>query len=194
MAAAKRLRASQPAATLGTWLEQIWLELGGSQCVDTEARANLDLFWKSLDSLPEGEPDLLGSALISALEDLKAQPDPAASSDCGVQLMTIHGAKGLEFEVVIVPDLQASPGRRAPSMLSWLERGLPPDFVSDDPEASEIVTEFLIAPFAQKGADSGQAKKWVDRQRHERELYEACRLLYVAATRAREELHFSARP
>ena len=194
VAAAKRLRASQPAATLGTWLEQVWLELGGSQCVDTEARANLDLFWKSLDSLPEGEPDLLGSALVSALGDLKAQPDPAASSDCGVQLMTIHGAKGLEFEVVIVPDLQASPGRRAPSMLSWLERGLPPDFVSDDPEASEIVTEFLIAPFAQKGADSGQAKKWVDRKRHERELHEACRLLYVAATRAREELHFFARP
>ena len=108
--------------------------------------------------------------------------------------MTIHGAKGLEFEVVIVPDLQASPGRRAPSMLSWLERGLPPDFVSDDPEASEIVTEFLVAPFAQKGADSGKAKKWVDRKRHERELQEACRLLYVAATRAREELHFFARP
>jgi ATP-dependent exoDNAse (exonuclease V) beta subunit len=194
MAAAKRVRASQPAGTLGTWLEKVWLELGGSQCVDAEARANLDLLWKSLDSLPEGEPDLLGSALVSALGDLKAQPDPAASSDCGVQLMTIHGAKGLEFEVVIVPDLQASPGRQAPSMLSWLERGLPPDFVSDDSEASEIVTEFLIAPFAQKGADSGRAKRWVDRERHERELHEACRLLYVAATRAREELHFFARP
>ena len=48
-------------------------------------------------------------------------------------------------------------------------------------------------PFAQKGADSGKAKKWVDRQRHEREVHEACRLLYVAATRAREELHFFAR-
>jgi ATP-dependent exoDNAse (exonuclease V) beta subunit len=194
MAAAKRLRASQPAATLGIWLEQVWLELGGSQCVDAEGRVNLDLLWKSLDSLPQGEPDLLGSALVSALGDLKAQPDPAASGDCGVQLMTIHGAKGLEFEVVIVPDLQASPGRRAPSMLSWLERGLPPDFVSDDSKAPEIVTEFLVAPFAQKGADSGKAKKWVDRQRRERELHEACRLLYVAATRAREELHFFARP
>ena len=32
------------------------------------------------------------------------------------------------------------------------------------------------------------------RQRHEREVQEACRLLYVAATRAREELHFFARP
>ena len=191
---AERLRASQPAFTPGTWLEQAWLQLGGAQCVDTEARANLDLLWTSLDSLPQGEPDLLGSALASALDDLKAQPDPAAGSDCGVQLMTIHGAKGLEFEVVIVPDLQASPGRRAPGMLSWLERGLPHDFVSTDSETAESVTEFLIAPFAQKGADSGKAKKWVDRQRREREVQEACRLLYVAATRAREELHFFARP
>ncbi|MGO9326251.1 MAG: UvrD-helicase domain-containing protein [Terracidiphilus sp.] len=190
----ERLRASQPAATPGAWLEEVWLELGGAQCVDTEARANLDLLWKSLDSLPQGEPDLLGSALASALDDLKAQPDPAADSDCGVQLMTIHGAKGLEFEVVIVPDLQASPGRHAPGMLSWLERGLPPDLVSDDSETSKSVTEFLIAPFAQKGADSGKAKKWVDRLRHDREIHEACRLLYVAATRAREELHFFARP
>jgi ATP-dependent exoDNAse (exonuclease V) beta subunit len=194
MAAAGRLRASQPASSPGTWLEQVWLLLGGAQCVDTEARANLDLLWKSLDSLPQSELDLLGSALASALDDLKAQPDPAAGIDCGVQLMTIHGAKGLEFEVVIIPDLQASPGRHAPGMLSWLERGLPPDFVSADSETSEAVTEFLIAPFAQKGADSGKAKKWVDRLRHEREVHEACRLLYVAATRAREELHFFARP
>jgi ATP-dependent exoDNAse (exonuclease V) beta subunit len=193
-AAAERLRASQPASSPGTWLEQVWLQLGGAQCVDTEARANLDLLWKSLDSFPQGEPDLLGPALASALDDLKAQPDPAAGSDCGVQLMTIHGAKGLEFEVVIVPDLQASPGRHAPGMLSWLERGLPPNFVPDDSDTAESVTEFLIAPFAQKGADSGKAKKWVDRQRHERELHEASRLLYVAATRAREELHFFARP
>ncbi len=193
-AAAERLRASQPASPSGSWLEQVWLQLGGAQCIDTEARANLDLLWASLDSLPQGEPDFLGPALASALDDLKAQPDPAAGSDCGVQLMTIHGAKGLEFEVVIVPDLQASPGRHTPVMLSWLERGLPSDSITDDSDPSESVTEFLIAPFAQKGADSGRAKKWVDRQSHERELREACRLLYVAATRAREELHFFARP
>ncbi len=191
---ADRMRSRQLTAALGTRLEQIWLQLGGAQCVDTEARANLDLLWKSLDSLPQGEPDLLGSALASALDNLKAQPDPAASSDCGVHLMTIHGAKGLEFEVVIVPDLQAPPGRRAPGMLSWLERGLPPEPEPAGPEQPGEITEFLIAPFQQKGADSGKAKKWVDRQHHERELQEACRLLYVAATRARDELHLFARP
>ncbi|HVN92957.1 MAG TPA: UvrD-helicase domain-containing protein [Terracidiphilus sp.] len=191
---AERLRTSQPSLQLGTWLQQIWLQLGGAQCVDAAARANLDLFWDSLDSLPEGEPDLLGSALNSALIDLKAQPDPAADSDCGVQLMTIHGAKGLEFEVVIVPDLHTSPGHNTPGMLSWLERGLPSALISAESDSSESVTEFLIAPFAQKGSGSGEARKWIDRLHRERDSHEACRLLYVAATRARDELHFFARP
>ena len=76
-------------------------------------------------------------------------------------------------------------------MLSWLERGLPPDAPSD--EIGEI-TEFLVAPFQSKGAESGAAKKWVDRIRRERESQETRRTLYVAATRAREELHLFARP
>jgi len=45
-----------------------------------------------------------------------------------------------------------------------------------------------------KGADPGKAKKWVDRMRSEREAQEDRRILYVAATRAREELHLFARP
>ncbi len=191
---AGRLRSAQPAAALGTWLEQVWLSLGGAYCVDATARANLDLIWRTLDNLPQGEPDLLGSALDAALKDLKALPDPGSDSECGVQLMTIHGAKGLEFEVVIVPDLQAPPGRGKPGMLSWLERGIPPEAAATEPDESREVTEFLIAPFSSKGSDAGKAKKWVDRQRAEREKQESRRLLYVAATRAREELHFFARP
>ena len=190
---AERLRSEQPTAALGTGLEQVWLRLGGAQCVDTEARANLDLLWKSLDALPQGEPDLLGPALNAALENLTALPDPAVESDFGVQLMTIHKAKGLEFEVVIVPDLQKRVGRGKHEMLSWLERGLPPEIAANEGENSGEVTEFLIAPFSPKGSDRSEAKKWVDDLRRAREKQEERRLLYVAATRAREELHFFAR-
>jgi ATP-dependent exoDNAse (exonuclease V) beta subunit len=189
-----RLRSEQPTSALGTRLEQVWMRLGGAQCVDAAARVNLDLLWSCLDGLPEGEPDLLGPALEAALAKLTALPDPAADSDCGVQLMTIHKAKGLEFEVVIVPDLQAGAGGSKRELLSWLERGLPPDAESAEPETASEITEFLVAPFQRKGADSGKAKQWVDRVRRERESQEARRLLYVAATRAREELHLFARP
>jgi len=193
IAFAERLRSEQPTAALGTGLEQIWLRLAGAQCVDTEARANLDLLWKSLDALPQGEPDLLGPALDSALECLTALPDPAVESDVGVQLMTIHKAKGLEFEVVIVPDLQKGGARGKHEMLSWLERGLPPDVAVNEGDNSGEVTEFLIAPFSPKGSDRSETKKWVDDLRRAREKQEERRLLYVAATRAREELHFFAR-
>jgi len=184
---AQRLRLAQPAMRPGTWLEQVWLELGGAQCVDAAARANLDLLWSSIDSLPDGEADLLEPALDAAIKDLKAQPDPEADSDCGVQLMTIHGSKGLEFEVVIVPELQASGGSAPRELLSWLERGL-----IDDDGRSEV-TEFLVAPLQPKGDERGKAKEFVDRSRRDREKQELRRLLYVAATRAREELHFFTR-
>ena len=186
-AAASALRAAQPAASLGTWLERVWLLVGGAACVDSTARANLNLLWRCLDRLPGGEPDLLGPGLAAALDKLTALPAPEANSDCGVQLMTIHKSKGLEFEVVIVPELQAGNGRGKPRMLSWLERGLA------EPDDSGEITEFLIAPFQRKGADRSKAKEWVDRVYRERESQETRRILYVAATRAREELHLFAR-
>jgi ATP-dependent exoDNAse (exonuclease V) beta subunit len=193
IAFAERLRSGQPTAALGTGLEQVWLRLGGAQCVDAEARANLDLLWKSLDALPQGEPDLLGPALNAALENLTALPDPAVESDFGVQLMTIHKAKGLEFEVVIVPDLQKGAPRGKHEMLSWLERGLPLEIAANEGDNTGEVTEFLVAPFSPKGSDRSEAKKWVDDLRRAREKQEERRLLYVAATRAREELHLFAR-
>ncbi len=186
------LRMALPTASLGTCLEQIWLRLGGACCVDSTARANLDLLWSCLDALPDGEQDLLGPALDAALEKLTALPDPAAGSDLGVQLMTIHKSKGLEFEVVIVPDLQAGGANNRHKLLSWLERGLDREW--EQAENSSEITEFLVAPVQPKGADRGKAKTWVDRVYRERESQEMRRILYVAATRAREELHLFARP
>jgi ATP-dependent exoDNAse (exonuclease V) beta subunit len=181
-------RAAQPAASLGTWLEQVWLRLGGADCVDATGRANLDLLWSCLDGLPGGEQDLMGPALDAALEGLTALPDAEASSECGVQLMTIHKSKGLEFEVVIVPQLQARTAVSHGKMLTWMERGLA------KPDELGEITEFLVAPFQTKGEDRGKAKEWVDRVYRERETQEMRRILYVAATRARDQLHLFARP
>ncbi len=181
------IRAVQPAVALGTWIEQAWLLLGGADCVDTAARANLDLLWQCLDALPGAEPDLLSPALHAALKDLTALPDAAAESDFGIHLMTIHKSKGLEFEVVIVPELHGQSKRTRHRMVAWLERGL-----AEADETGEM-TEFLIAPQQAKGMERGSAKQWVDSLYASREQQEIQRLLYVAATRAREELHFFAR-
>jgi ATP-dependent exoDNAse (exonuclease V) beta subunit len=185
------LRFTSPAASLGTWLRGVWQLLGGENCVDPAARVNLDLLWQSLDKLPNGEQDLLGPALDAALQSLTAQPDPDADSECGIQLMTIHKSKGLEFEVVILPELQAGTRKSQFKLLSWLERGLAPDQHAHD---SDDVTEFLVAPLQSKGSDRSGTKAWVDHVYSERESQEMRRLLYVAATRARDELHLFARP
>jgi ATP-dependent exoDNAse (exonuclease V) beta subunit len=108
--------------------------------------------------------------------------------------MTIHKSKGLEFEVVIVPDLQAKTAGNGQKLLSWLERGLPPENEMEDTGDPGQITEFLVAPLPSKGTDSGQAKLWVDRVYRDRESQETRRILYVAATRARDELHLFARP
>ncbi|MGA2535021.1 MAG: UvrD-helicase domain-containing protein [Terracidiphilus sp.] len=186
----------EPTASLGTWLQQVWVSLGGEDCYDATAGANLDLCWRCLDRLPGGRQDLLSPALDAALDKLTALPDPQASIDCGVQLMTIHKSKGLEFEVVIVSDLQAKTGAHGRKLLSWLERGLQPGVDADysDPEPEGEITEFLIAPLPLKGEDAGKSKAWVDRVYRQREAQETRRILYVAATRAREELHLFARP
>jgi len=101
--------------------------------------------------------------------------------------MTIHKSKGLEFEVVIVPELQAGNGRGKPRMLSWLERG--------PGRARRIWRDYRVSDRAlpAQGRRRGKAKEWVDRVYRERESQETRRILYVAATRAREELHLFAR-
>ncbi|MGB0065878.1 MAG: UvrD-helicase domain-containing protein, partial [Terracidiphilus sp.] len=38
----ERLHSIRPGASLGTRMEQVWLRMGGAQCVDAAARANLD--------------------------------------------------------------------------------------------------------------------------------------------------------
>ena len=187
---AVEMRAATADSALGTWIESVWKALGGDATVDAEQRQNLRLLWSALDALPEGELDLVGPGLDAALDALYALPDPASSGDFGVQLMTIHKSKGLEFEVVIVPDLEAEGRKGEKTLISWLERGLVDSDQTDDAQ----LTEFLIAPIQSKGSDPGVAKAWVDAVKRERERQDLRRVLYVAATRAREELHLFARP
>jgi ATP-dependent exoDNAse (exonuclease V) beta subunit len=182
---ANEFRVQNPAAALGTWLEAVWLKLGGAACVTAAERVNLDLLWSSLDKLTLGEAGLLGPNLDAVLEKLKARPDPNSSSQFGVQLMTLHKSKGLEFEVVIVPELQAGTSKGNRDMLAWLERGTL--------EESEQPSEFLVAVKQPKGGERSNNKEWVDGVVRERERRELNRLFYVAATRAREALHLFAR-
>jgi ATP-dependent helicase/nuclease subunit A len=101
----------------------------------------------------------------------EGQIDEAANA---VKLMTIHQAKGLEFPVVIIPDLQRF--SRPPD--NWVlldrQRGLTlkvPD------GRGRLVAGLTFSKFEQRHAH--------------REQFESMRLLYVAATRAQDRLILS---
>lgn len=91
-----------------------------------------------------------------------------------VRLMTIHQAKGLEFPVVIIPDLNREPVRRETSFILDRHKGLT---VRIPDGRGQTVRGALFNELRQRN-------RW-------REEFESMRLLYVAATRAEDRLIFS---
>jgi ATP-dependent helicase/nuclease subunit A len=160
------------------WVERVWHSLGGRECVDRPAYENVRAFFRMLVEVP---PD--GTGLDEHLERLFAEPDPKTNEQSGVQLMTIHKAKGLGFDVVIVPGLHRETSSRDQPLLNWLER------TTIDAGADTEGSEFLVAPIGRKGADTDPLYRWISRQQERKEREEAKRLLYVACTRAKQELY-----
>lgn len=91
-----------------------------------------------------------------------------------VRLMTVHQAKGLEFPIVIIPDLQRKLDIRESWHLLDRHRGLT---VRVPDGRGQTVRGALFN-------DLRQRLRW-------REEFESMRLLYVAATRAEDRLIFS---
>jgi ATP-dependent helicase/nuclease subunit A len=91
-----------------------------------------------------------------------------------VKLMTIHQAKGLEFPVVIIPDLQRS--SRPPENWVLLDR-------------QQGLT--LKVPDGRGKLVAGLTFSQFEKRHALREQFESMRLLYVAATRAQDRLILS---
>ncbi len=173
--------ASSP-ASLALWLERTWYALGAQHVLNAEAMANADVFFATLATMPPNCFGVLDETLNKKLEKLYAQPDPATSENYGVQLMTIHSAKGLEFEAVLVPQLHR-PGKPDDAPLfHWLLRRR--EHTPDD--------ELLLAPIGRKHGDSPPLYKWVGKKSVRLQRLEEKRLLYVACSRAIHELHLFA--
>ena len=166
--------------SFASWIERTWRTLGGPASLDAAAQENAQVFFSLLEAVaPDGLAPLT-PGFDATLDRLFAQPDPSASERCGIQLMTIHKAKGLGFDVVIVPGLDRQPSKDDQPLIASLERRNPFD---------PSIDEFLVAPISLKGDDADSIYKWVTTQRKLRFDEERKRLFYVACTRARQELH-----
>ena len=163
------------------WVEGTWQALGGPLCLRGAADlADVQALWQVLDRLDQhGRLDL--ARLPAELEALYATPDPQASGQ--VQVMTIHKSKGLEFDTVILPGLHRKTSQPERPLLLWDE------VIGPDGE-EDLVVAAWPAP-ARAGQGPGKFR-YLQAFEAERAAHEARRLLYVAVTRARRQLHLVA--
>jgi ATP-dependent exoDNAse (exonuclease V) beta subunit len=159
------------------WLEGVWLMLGGPCCLEAPtALADVDVFFGLVDRLTAAG-SLNPDRLAAQAAELYAPPDPAGSA---VQMMTIHKAKGLEFETVIVPGLHRTTGGSESQLLLW-----------DEFAGTDGHEHLLVAPIRARGAadEEASAYRFLQALETRRTAHESQRLLYVAATRAIRHLH-----
>ncbi|HEX5235977.1 MAG TPA: UvrD-helicase domain-containing protein [Silvibacterium sp.] len=161
------------------WIERTWRSLGGAECVDEDGYENAQVFFRMLDEVAPDGMACLTAEFEAEMDRLYAHPDPRVSERAGVQLMTIHKAKGLGFDVVIVPGLDRKAAHDKQPLICSLERT----------ESATGEREMLVAPIGYRGGDKHPTYSWVQKQRTLRADEELKRLLYVACTRARESLH-----
>jgi ATP-dependent exoDNAse (exonuclease V) beta subunit len=120
-------------------------------------------------------PDLAGFlALVGTLADLDSQEPEAALAEeevDAVRILTVHAAKGLEFDIVALADAGREPNLGVPGLLAPADGRLA--FQVPSP-GGRLVSPPLFEQLKER--------------EHEAELAEAERLVYVAMTRARERL------
>jgi ATP-dependent exoDNAse (exonuclease V) beta subunit len=154
-------------------VEGAWVALSGPACIQFDSDwEDAETYFGLLKELDEGGDLSSFAGLRQRVDDLFARPDTRTEN--AVQVMTIHKAKGLEFDTVIVPGLHNPPRQDDPPLLLWQER-------TDG--------EILLAPIKQTGKEQDRIYHYLEHLEREKVRNENGRLLYVAATRARRELH-----
>ncbi|MEA3291015.1 MAG: 3'-5' exonuclease, partial [Pseudomonadota bacterium] len=164
---------------LRQWVEGTWIALGGPACIDSAAGLeDAEAFLRLLER-QEGSPEAVdATALAEQMGRLYAQPEAGAP----VKLMTIHKAKGLQFDTVIVPGLGERPRNEEQRLLHWLEQ-------SSETGGSEL----LFGPIHSAEERSNPTSAYIRELEKEKGEHEAGRLLYVAVTRAEQRLHLLGR-
>lgn len=158
---------------LRSLIEGSWLALGAPACYSVDGHADALRVFDLLEELDDGGDILQFESLDRGLMDLFAETD--SGSDGTLQIMTIHKAKGLEFDTVIIPGLGKMPRNQDSPLLRWF----------DHPDLG-----LLMAPVSEKGnPEKNPLYQWIADLEDEKNNYETSRLLYVATTRAVRRIH-----
>ena len=159
-------------------VEQAWYRLRGPLMLRTEEETdNVYQFFDVLDAI-----DTAGT--VHDVAELEARLDQErvsgkAATDCRLHVMTMHKAKGLQFDHVVLYGLGRTTKSDEPSILSWLNL---PD-TGDGPA-------MIISPVsARADAEQDRLHDFIETIERDKSRLEQDRLLYVACTRARRSLH-----
>ena len=167
-------RAAQPFAR---WVQRTWMSLDGPACLDfPEEMDRADSFFSVL-----AEADRRGD-IDDPAELERLFEDPGMSADrpreSGIEIMSIHRAKGLEFDTVVLMGLGREPPAENAKALYWHER-----------VHSRGEDTVLLAPSVDGSTQLDSLAPWLKNMERRKDLSERARLLYVAATRAKDRLH-----
>jgi ATP-dependent helicase/nuclease subunit A len=160
---------------LRDWVERTWISLGGPATLNSaqdleDARA----YFRRLDELDEAGDLSDVTRLEERLEGLCARPRPGSA--VRVEIMTIHKAKGLEFDTVILPGLERCVSGDDQPLLYWTR-------------VAGLQEGLVFAPLTAAGAEVDPIYRWAELLERQRTEQERARLLYVAVTRAKRDLH-----
>ena len=163
-------------ATLRQRVEECWFALGGPGSLRDQAEIeNVYRYFDLLESQETGGSLRDVAMLESILEDEKV----SSTARSRIQVMTMHRAKGLEFDHVVLYGLGRMPGSGGGSVLSWF------DIPTRHGDEQKIISP--IGPRAIVERDP--VHRYIAAVAAEKEVHELGRLLYVACTRAQKSLH-----
>ena len=166
-------RSKQP---LNSWIFNTWQALSNLYCMYVDQNIeDMEAFFELL-YIYNNDPQIFKvDFLDKKLTELFAKPK--VLDTYAVQIMTIHKAKGLEFDTVILPGLGRRPITGDDRLLRWEERV--------DPKVNKYL---LLAPIKAVGEKSDPIYKFMKVTDQARDRYELARLTYVACTRAKKAL------
>ena len=159
-------------------VELAWYALAGPSLLrDTD---QLDNVYRFLDVI--GKIESAGSLVdvrdlerMLDLERVSSRADP----DCRLQIMTMHKAKGLQFDHVVLHGLGRTARVGDKAVLSWLIN-----------TGSDGRSEMIISPVGPRSEiQNDPLHQFIEATQRDKERLELDRLLYVACTRARKSLH-----
>jgi len=152
---------------------------GNQLLTDDKAHQAVKQFFNTLTTIEQQER-LTPQKLKQAIAEQYALPERIEATY--VQLMTIHKAKGLEFDHVFLPDLARRSAVNNKPLLLWHE------YI--DPDHQQL-HHTLLAPL-HRPESCCPIYDFIYQKEQEKSQHELIRVLYVAATRAKHSLYLSA--